>query len=78
MEVVGQLHAPATLPPGKESWYPLDRRLGGPQGRCGRGYVQKNSQPSPELEPLIIQPIAEHTYPGPLQIQNIVLSIKLL
>jgi len=25
-----QLHAPAALPPGKERWYPLDRRLGGP------------------------------------------------
>jgi len=28
MEVSGQLHVPAALPPGKE---PLDRRLGGPQ-----------------------------------------------
>jgi hypothetical protein len=27
--VSGQLHAPAALPPGKEPWYPLDRRLGG-------------------------------------------------
>jgi len=31
MEVSSQLHAPATLPP----WYPLDRRLGGPQGQYG-------------------------------------------
>jgi hypothetical protein len=29
MEVNGQLHALAALPPGKSSWYPLDRRLGG-------------------------------------------------
>jgi hypothetical protein len=33
MEVSGQLHAPAALPPGKSPWYPLDRRLGGPQSR---------------------------------------------
>jgi hypothetical protein len=31
MEVSRQLHAPAALPPGNEPWYPLDRRLGGPQ-----------------------------------------------
>jgi hypothetical protein len=31
MEVSGQLHAPAALPPGKILWYPLDRRLGRPQ-----------------------------------------------
>jgi len=30
MKVGGQLHAPITLPPGKETRYPLDRRLGGP------------------------------------------------
>jgi hypothetical protein len=32
----GQLHAPAALPPGKSSRYPLYRRLGGPQRRSGR------------------------------------------
>jgi hypothetical protein len=32
----GQCHALATLYPwGKEPWYPLYRRLGGPQSRCG-------------------------------------------
>jgi hypothetical protein len=30
MEVSGQLHAPAALPPGKESVVQLGRRLGGP------------------------------------------------
>jgi len=33
--VGGQLHAPATLPPGK-TWYPLCRRLGELQGRSGQ------------------------------------------
>jgi hypothetical protein len=36
MELSGQLHAPAALPPGKEPWYPLDKRLGGPQSPSGR------------------------------------------
>ena len=35
MGVGAQCHTQATLPPGK-TWYPLYRRLGGPQGRTGR------------------------------------------
>ena len=42
MEVGGQRHAPAALPPGKTR-YPLYRTLGGPQGRSGR--VRKNLAP---------------------------------
>jgi hypothetical protein len=51
MEVSGQLHAPAALLPGKEPLYPLDRRLGGTQSRSGRSGEEKNSQPSPRIEP---------------------------
>jgi hypothetical protein len=29
----------------------LDRRLGGPQSRSGRGGEEKNSQPPPGIEP---------------------------
>jgi hypothetical protein len=47
MEVSGQLHASAALPPGKET---MDRRLGGPQNRSGSGSEEKNSQPLPEIE----------------------------
>jgi hypothetical protein len=50
MEVSGQLHTPTILPPGKSLWYPLDRRLGGPQSRSGRGGEEKNSQPTPGIE----------------------------
>jgi hypothetical protein len=57
MEVSGQLHTPAALPPGKDPLYPLDRRLGGPQSRSGRGVLEKNSQPPPGIEPLSIRPI---------------------
>jgi hypothetical protein len=45
-------------PQGKSPWYPLDRRLGRPQSRSGRG-EEKNSQPLPRLEPPIIQPVAQ-------------------
>jgi hypothetical protein len=60
MEVSGQLHAPAVLPPGKDSWYPLDRRLGGPQSRSGRGGenipspLRKSNPRTP-----IVQPVAQ-------------------
>ena len=53
MGVGGQHHTPATLPPGK-TWYPLHRRLGGPQGQFG--WVQKISPP-PEFDPQTIQPV---------------------
>jgi hypothetical protein len=32
-------------------WYPLDRRLGGPQSRSGRDDEEKNSQPPTGIEP---------------------------
>jgi hypothetical protein len=38
-------------PQGKSPWYPLDRSLGGPQSRSGRGGEQKNSQLPPGIEP---------------------------
>jgi hypothetical protein len=37
---------------GKSPRYPLDRRLGGPQSRSGRGGEEKNSNPPPEIEHL--------------------------
>jgi hypothetical protein len=50
MEVCGQLHAHAALPPGKDPRYPLYRRLGGPQSRSGRYEKEKNRLPLPEIE----------------------------
>jgi hypothetical protein len=35
MDLSGQLHTPATLPRGKNTQYPLDRRLGGFQSLSG-------------------------------------------
>jgi hypothetical protein len=54
MEVSGQLYTQ-----GKSPWYPLDRRLDGPQSRSGHGAEEKNSQPLQGLQPLIIQPVAQ-------------------
>jgi hypothetical protein len=60
MEVSGQLHAQAILPPGKENLVPIDRRPGGPQSQSRHSAEEKNSQPLPGLKPPIIQLIAQH------------------
>jgi hypothetical protein len=54
MELSGQRHVPAALPPGKTG-YPLYRWLGALQGRSGR--VRKISSP-PGFDPRTIQPVA--------------------
>jgi hypothetical protein len=59
MEMSGQLHVPAALPQGKSPWYPLDRKLGGPQNRSGQRGVEKNSQPLSGLETPIIQAVGQ-------------------
>jgi hypothetical protein len=61
MEVSGQLHVPAALSQGKSPWYPLDRRLGGPQSLSRRGGEEKNSQPRRESNPRtpIVQIVAQ-------------------
>jgi hypothetical protein len=48
---------PGRFTPRKETQYPLYRRLGGPQGRCGR--VRKISPP-PVFDPWTFQPVASH------------------
>jgi hypothetical protein len=46
------------LPPrAQSSWYPLDRRLGGPQSRSGRGGKRKIPTPTGTRTP-IVQPVA--------------------
>jgi hypothetical protein len=41
----------------KSPWYPLDKKLDGPQSRSGSSGEEKNYQPLPGLEPPIIQPV---------------------
>jgi hypothetical protein len=48
-------------PQGNIAWYPLNRRLGGPQSRSGLGGEEKNSQPLPVLESPINKPIAQRS-----------------
>jgi hypothetical protein len=63
--VGGQHHALAALPLGK-TWYPLYRRLGGPQGWSG--HVQKILSPL-GFDPQTVQPIVSRytdcELPGP-------------
>jgi hypothetical protein len=58
MEVNDELDALDALP--QSPWYPLDMRLGGPQSRSRQGGEEKNSQPLPGLEFLLIQTVAKH------------------
>jgi hypothetical protein len=60
---IGSFTPRPLYPQGKSPWYPLDKRLGGPQSRSGRGGEEKNSHPLPGLEPLIIQPVAQRYTP---------------
>jgi hypothetical protein len=57
--VVSFTSRPLLYSQGNSPWYPLDRKLGGPQNRSGRGGEEKNSQPLPRLEPQIMQPVAQ-------------------
>jgi hypothetical protein len=66
MEVSGQLHAPAALPPGKEPQYTLDTRLSGPQSLSGHGGEEKNSQPLPGLELARSPPLYHWAIPTPV------------
>ena len=50
-----QRHVPRRFTPEKETRYPLYRRLGGPQGRCGQ--VRKISPP-PGFDSRTVQPVA--------------------
>jgi hypothetical protein len=48
---VASLTSRPLYPQGKSPWYPLDKRLGGPQSRSGCDGEEKNSQPPPGIEP---------------------------
>jgi hypothetical protein len=61
----GQLHVSAALPPGKLSWYWLDRRLDGPQNRSGHCGEKKILDPTGSRTPTPLssssQPVAIST-----------------
>jgi hypothetical protein len=58
MEVSGQLHEPAALPPGKEPLVPIGWEAGWAPEPVSTEGEEKNSQLLPVLEPPIIQPAA--------------------
>jgi hypothetical protein len=58
LEVSGQLHAPAALPPGKKPRYPLDRRLSGPQSRSGRRGENSWTFRGSNSDFSVVQPVA--------------------
>jgi hypothetical protein len=81
MEVSGQFHDPAILPPhpqGKFPWHPFVRKLGGSQSRSRRGGGEKYSQPQPGLEPPIIQPVVQRYTTELTQLLNTQYSEDLL
>jgi hypothetical protein len=51
MEVSCELQALTSLTGGKKLQYPLDRRLGGPQSRSGRGGNYKKFRTLPGIKP---------------------------
>ena len=59
------------LPPQKQIWYPLFRRLGGRQGRARR---VRNTSPPPGFGPRTVQPVAsvdiDYPYHSPHNISN--------
>jgi hypothetical protein len=59
MEVSGQLHAPAALPPGKEPLVPIGYEAGWAPEPVWMRLRKKNSNPLPGLELPIIQPVAQ-------------------
>jgi hypothetical protein len=59
MEVSGQLHALAALPPGKELPLPTDRRLGGLQSQCGHCREGEILTPA-RIRTMAVQPAAHH------------------
>jgi len=55
MEISGQIHAPAALFAGKNTRYPLYRRLDGPQNQSGRFEENKSLFHLPGLKNYTLQ-----------------------
>jgi len=67
----GSASRPSSSLPLRKTWYPLYRRLGGPQGQSGQ--VQKISPP-PGFDPQTVQPVASRYtdyVPGPDEVYGL-------
>jgi hypothetical protein len=60
MEVSGQFTSQSLYPQGKNPWYPMARRLGGPQAGLDMVVKRKISSPFWDLNSLIFQTIAQY------------------
>ena len=58
MDIGGQRHAPAALPP-EMTQYPLYKRLGGPQGQSER---LRNISHSPGFDSRTVEPVSQSLY----------------
>jgi hypothetical protein len=58
MDVSDQLHAPATLPKGKISWFPLNKKLDGPKNMSRRFGAQRGIVALPGMQRRIDLPIS--------------------
>jgi hypothetical protein len=58
MEMSGQVHAPVVLPRAEGSQYPLDRKLGEPLSRSGRGNKEKKNPDPAGDRTLVTEPVA--------------------
>jgi hypothetical protein len=63
MEVSGQLHAPAALPPGKEPSVPIEYEVGWTPDPVLTTWGSENSCSHSHSDPLVVQPVASR-YPG--------------
>ena len=58
MDLRDQLHAPVTLPKGKISRFPLNKKLGGPHNMSGRFGAQRGIVVLPGMQQRIDLPVS--------------------
>jgi hypothetical protein len=65
---------------GKSPWYPLDRRLGGPQSRSGRGGEDKIPSPCRKSNPRtpIVQPLGQRYTDWAITVLNLCASPNII
>jgi hypothetical protein len=54
-------HLGRSLPPGKDPWYPLDRRLGGPQSWSGHRLEEKSFASAGDRTPVVQSVVRYYT-----------------
>jgi hypothetical protein len=73
----GQLHAPASLLPGKQPPYQLYRRLGGPQSQSERYGEKKDLLSLPRIEPRLVICPALSLVAIPIELSRLVKALHM-